>query len=76
MPSSKLRNVFKSRWNAVFWSASVLLTAYCSVPAAQDKVPAAQDKKTAAQDNKDAEKLLSHFVHRAPPKHHTDPWAK
>jgi hypothetical protein len=69
MPSSKLRNVFKSRWNAVFWSASVLLTAYCSVPAAQDK-------KTAAEDNKDAEKLLAHFVHRAPPKHHTDSWAK
>lgn len=28
----KIRNVFKSRWHALFWSASILLTAYCSVP--------------------------------------------
>jgi hypothetical protein len=30
--ATKIRNVFKSRWNAVFWSLSMLLTAYCSVP--------------------------------------------
>jgi hypothetical protein len=26
--------VFKSRWKAVFWSLGILLTAYCTVPAA------------------------------------------
>lgn len=29
----KITNVFRSRWQALFWAASVLLTAYCSVPA-------------------------------------------
>jgi hypothetical protein len=28
----KLRTVFSSRWKALWFSASVLLTAYCSVP--------------------------------------------
>jgi hypothetical protein len=28
----KLRTVFASRWKALWFSASVLLTAYCSVP--------------------------------------------
>ena len=27
-----IRNVFRSRWHALFWAAGVLLTAYCSVP--------------------------------------------
>ncbi|MFM2301699.1 MAG: hypothetical protein RLZZ84_1435 [Pseudomonadota bacterium] len=30
----KLNTVFKSRWKAVFWSLGILLTAYCTVPAA------------------------------------------
>lgn len=34
----KLRNVFKSRWHALFWAASVLLTAYCTVPEADEMV--------------------------------------
>lgn len=28
----KIRNVFKSRWHALFWAASILTTAYCTVP--------------------------------------------
>ena len=28
--------VFRSRWNALFWAAGIMLTAYCSVPAAED----------------------------------------
>jgi len=32
----KIRNVFRSRWHALFWSAGVLLTAYCSVPSPDD----------------------------------------
>lgn len=69
MPSFKTKNVFKSRWNAVFWSASVLLTAYCSVPASQDP-------KTAAHDNAAAEKLVKHFTHHKHAEKHVDPWAK
>ncbi len=30
----RLKTVFASRWNALFWSLGVLLTAYCTVPAA------------------------------------------
>jgi hypothetical protein len=32
----RISSVFKSRWNALLWSAGILLTAYCSVPAAQE----------------------------------------
>jgi hypothetical protein len=34
----KIRNVFKSRWHALLWSASILLTAYCTVPATEEVV--------------------------------------
>lgn len=48
----RLNTVFKSRWKAVIWSGCVLLTAWCTVPAAnhvrahetakaQDKAPQA-----------------------------------
>lgn len=30
----KLNTVFQSRWKALLWSAGVLLTAYCTVPSA------------------------------------------
>lgn len=30
----RMNQVFLSRWKAVFWSLSVLLTAYCTVPLA------------------------------------------
>lgn len=30
----RMNQVFASRWKAVFWSLSVLLTAYCTVPVA------------------------------------------
>ncbi|SFF91761.1 hypothetical protein SAMN05518801_103165 [Novosphingobium sp. CF614] len=32
----RITTVFKSRWNALFWAAGVLTTAYCTVPAAED----------------------------------------
>ncbi|MCJ1960260.1 hypothetical protein [Novosphingobium mangrovi (ex Hu et al. 2023)] len=32
----RLTRVFRSRWHALFWAASVLLTAYCTVPASED----------------------------------------
>jgi hypothetical protein len=31
-----MKTVFRSRWRAVWWSAGVLLTAYCSVPSQDD----------------------------------------
>ena len=34
--AAKTKNVFKSKWNALFWSLSVMLTAYCSIPDAED----------------------------------------
>ncbi|MCJ2183686.1 hypothetical protein MTR62_13440 [Novosphingobium sp. 1949] len=33
----RLNSVFRSRWRALWWSAGVLLTAYCSVPAMTHK---------------------------------------
>jgi hypothetical protein len=31
----KLNTVFASRWKAVLWSMGVLMTAYCTMPAAE-----------------------------------------
>jgi len=31
----KIRHVFTSRWKAAIWSLGVLLTAYCTVPDAE-----------------------------------------
>jgi len=44
-------SVFTSRWKALWWSAGVLLTAYCSVPSADET---AQSDKGQAQSVKDA----------------------
>jgi hypothetical protein len=41
----KISTVFKSRWNALFWAAGILMTAYCTVPAADQ---AAKDEKAKA----------------------------
>lgn len=46
MIGPKITTVFRSRWNALFWAAGVLLTAYCSVPPADQDVgrnPTAND---------------------------------
>lgn len=45
----KIRNVFRSRWHALFWSASILLTAYCTVPAADETARQAQAEHPAAR---------------------------
>ena len=47
----RIRNVFKSRWQAVFWSASILLTAYCTVPAADHAAPTSQADHPAKHAN-------------------------
>ena len=45
-----IMSVFTSRWKALWWSAGVLLTAYCSVPSADES---AQSDKEQAQSVKD-----------------------
>ena len=32
----KLNTVFQSRWKALFWSLGILVTAYCTVPSADE----------------------------------------
>jgi hypothetical protein len=33
---NKYQNIFRSRWKAVWWAAGVCLTAYCTVPSADE----------------------------------------
>jgi hypothetical protein len=40
-----MKTVFRSRWRALWWSAGVLLTAYCAVPSKDDD--AAKQARTA-----------------------------
>ncbi|WP_374528462.1 hypothetical protein [Novosphingobium sp.] len=42
----KLNTVFQSRWKAVLWALGIMLTAYCTVPAA-DQVRQDSDQKAA-----------------------------
>jgi hypothetical protein len=44
MIGPKITTVFRSRWNALFWSAGVLLTAYCSIPAPDNEAQPDQDR--------------------------------
>ncbi|HNN55017.1 hypothetical protein [Novosphingobium sp.] len=44
----KLNTVFKSRWKAVGWAMGVLLTAYCTVPMA-DQARRHEEHKVAAE---------------------------
>lgn len=39
---NKYQAVFRSRWKALWWAAGVLLTAYCSIPAANQTGSQAQ----------------------------------
>lgn len=32
----KYNNIFRSRWKAVMWALGVMLTAYCTVPSADE----------------------------------------
>lgn len=46
----KLKTIFASRWKAAWFSASVLLTAYCSVPDPAD-TPSTGSTATHAQES-------------------------
>lgn len=62
----KLRNVFRSRWNALLWAGFVMLTAYCSVPSENTQGEADQIAALVASANQQDAK----------PERHTNPWAK
>jgi pectin methylesterase-like acyl-CoA thioesterase len=36
IPGPKLNTLFASRWKALLWAGGVLLTAYCTVPSAEE----------------------------------------
>jgi hypothetical protein len=55
-----ISTVFASRWKALSWSAGVLLTAYCSVPSAEEtKQDAAQQADVQAANQ--AVEALEHL---------------
>ena len=46
MFGARTSQVFTSRWKALIWSAGVLATAYCSIPAADDDSVAASTQQS------------------------------
>lgn len=47
----RLSTVFASRWKALWWSAIVLLTAYCTVPSSEEAGTAAQQAQSAPDNS-------------------------
>jgi hypothetical protein len=62
IPGPKLNTLFASRWKALLWAGGVLLTAYCSVPSAEE---------TNAED-----KVADQAAPHADSKPATSPWAR
>ena len=52
---TKINQVFTSRWKAVTWSLGILLTAYCTVPAADQ-----------ARQHEDAKVAKANVPHKSP----------
>lgn len=48
----KLNTVFASRWKALLWAGGVLMTAYCTIPAAEDGAAAPDQAVTAVAAHK------------------------
>lgn len=48
----KLNTLFKSRWNAALWAMGILLTAYCTVPVAEQARRHEAAKMAAAKPHK------------------------
>lgn len=62
----KITTVFASRWKALWWSAGILMTAYCSVP--REGEDSVADK---------AVSIALPYAKKTPaPDHHVNPWAK
>ena len=60
----RLSTVFASRWKALMWSAGILMTAYCSIPSADE----APDPSLEAIAQLAGQQLPQ------PPAHHKSPW--
>ena len=62
MVFSKYQAVFRSRWRAIWWAMGVCLTAYCTVPSA---------------DQKESDAAVPAFLlpHHKAAHHAVDPWA-
>jgi len=52
----RLNTVFASRWKALWWSSMVLVTAYCTVPAADE--PGKDNTVAARKQEEQAAKLV------------------
>ena len=65
MLGPKITTVFRSRWNALFWAAGIMTTAYCSVPD-KDGQTGAESLVKAAASLKDGQ---------AETHKHKNPWA-
>jgi hypothetical protein len=66
----RITTVFKSRWNAVFWSLGILTTAYCSVPSPE------QDKGAVEKIGESAARKLAGTSQERGEHPHANPWAK
>jgi hypothetical protein len=73
----KISTVFASRWKAVWWSAAILMTAYCSIPGADDGPGGPPDAAAQAQAEQ-ALKALDSFGtdHASAHQGRSNPWSK
>ena len=65
----RITTVFRSRWRALWWAASILVGAYFSIPRADDGKDA----------DKQGEAAVASLLHEGQPAHsgkHVNPWAK
>lgn len=63
LPGANMKNVFASRWKALYWALGVMVTAYCTIPAAEPDSGSATPAQTKIAD-------------ATPHKGKKDPWAK
>ena len=49
-----ISGVFTSRWKALWWSVGILVTAYCTVPSADDTTQTDKDQAQSVKATKDA----------------------
>jgi hypothetical protein len=55
-----IMSVFTSRWKALWWSAGIMLTAYCSVPSAEESTSSDTATSQEVQAAKQAVDALGH----------------
>jgi hypothetical protein len=54
-----ITGVFASRWKALWWSVGILVTAYCSVPSADETAQTNPDQAKGVKATKNAVDALS-----------------